>query len=464
MTLESLSDHRRLSSSFRDPSGFIFLKDGVLYRRIHSVYRQQYDTLMHSGLYKELVDGGLLVVHEEVNTISHDAYVYKTIRPVFLQFISYPYEWCFSQLKDAALTTLTVQKTALAFGMTLKDASAYNIQFVRGKPLFIDTLSFEKYHEGSPWNAYKQFCQHFLAPLALMHYRDVRLHRLLQCYCDGIPLDLAVRLLPASSYFRLGLLLHLHAHARSQNRFAQTRVNRERVQKSFSKRAFFGLLDTLETTIRALRWEPMKKGWANYYHDDSYSQSALRHKRELVAEYVDHIKPKTVLDLGANTGVFSRIASDRGIDTIACDMDPSAVEINYRKMKGGQERHLLPLIIDLTNPSPATGWANTERGSFLTRSSADTVFALALLHHLAIGNNIPLDTLALFFSSLCRSLIIEFVPKNDPKVQQMLHARDDIFVDYTAQNFEKAFRVYFDIFRQDFVKDSHRVLYLMKKR
>ena len=193
-----------ISGSFRDPSGFLFSQDGLIYRQINNCYKENYDYLINSGLYKDLLNSGLLISHKEVGSAyarSNDAY--KIIRPEPLVFISYPYEWCFSQLRDAALLTLKIQKKSLQHGMSLKDCSAYNIQFKKSKPIFIDTLSFEKYEADRPWVAYKQFCQHFLVPLALMVYKDIRLSQLFRIYIDGIPLDLAIKLLPFYSYFNL---------------------------------------------------------------------------------------------------------------------------------------------------------------------------------------------------------------------------------------------------------------------
>jgi len=204
-------------ASFRDPSGYVFRRGGYLYRQINTCYAREYDHLMSSGLYQRLVDKGWLVVHQEVDIEPLEpSTCYRVIQPQEIRFISYPYEWCFSQLRDAALLTLAVQREALECGMTLKDASAYNIQFHHGKPILIDTLSFALYEEGAPWVAYRQFCQHFLAPLALMSRVDLRLGRLSTLYIDGIPLDLASRLLPFATRFDFGLLSHIHLHAKAQ--------------------------------------------------------------------------------------------------------------------------------------------------------------------------------------------------------------------------------------------------------
>src|SRR6185436_4959816 len=191
------TNNGQLSASFRDPSGFLFSRGGILYRQVNRAYQKEYARLMESGLYEKLVKAGLLIPHVEVDqppAVEVDAL--KVIQPDRVPFISYPYEWSFGQLKSAALATLSIQKRALKMGMSLKDASAYNIQFVHGKATLIDTLSFEVYEEGEPWVAYRQFCQHFLAPLALMALKDVRLNQLLRVYIDGVPLDLVSELLP----------------------------------------------------------------------------------------------------------------------------------------------------------------------------------------------------------------------------------------------------------------------------
>ena len=210
----------RLASSFRDPSGFIFTRLDQIYRQVNSAYRSHYDLLMSSGLYRDLVDSGSLVSHEEVDFESAGPDAYKVLRPELVPFISYPYEWSFSQLKDAALLTLDIQKKAMSHGMTLKDASAYNIQFHRGRPTLIDVLSFETYVEGEPWVAYKQFCQHFLAPLALMSYRHADLGQLARVHLDGVPLDLARALLPFRARLRPGILVHIHMRAGLHGKYA----------------------------------------------------------------------------------------------------------------------------------------------------------------------------------------------------------------------------------------------------
>lgn len=451
-----------IPSSFRDPSGFVFVQDGTIYRQTNRIYQDNYDHLLESGLYQVLTDTGLMVAHEEVGIDSgktEDAY--KVLKPDKIDFISYPYEWCFSQLKDAALTTLAIQKKAFDFGMTLKDSSAFNIQFSRGKPILIDTLSFEKYRKGQAWPAYRQFCQHFLAPLALMACRDVRLSQLLRIHIDGIPLDLTSKLLPRSSWLNFSLLSHIHLHAKSQSHFADKSVNVK--SRKMSKLGFMGIIDSLENAVRKMKWQPKGTEWGDYYNEINYSDEAMADKEKIVSRFLDAVKPKVTWDIGANTGVFSRIAAARGAQTISFDMDPAAVEKNYLESVNRKETNVLPLVLDLTNPSGGVGWENQERMSLLRRGPADAVLALALIHHLVISNNLPFDKIAGFFRRICHSLIIEFIPKNDSQVQRMLSTRDDIFSNYKQQVFENTFGKYFTIQSSVKIKDSERTLYLLQK-
>jgi predicted nicotinamide N-methyase len=421
---------------------------------------------MTSGLYEDLVGKGLLVPHEEVTVDGEEAEgAYNILRPERVPFISYPYEWCFHQLQDAALATLRIQRRALKFGMSLKDASAYNIQFHHGKPVLIDTLSFETVEEGRPWVAYRQFCQHFLAPLALMSYHDVRTTQLLRAFIDGLPLDLVAGLLPRRTKLKPALLIHLHLHSRAQRKYEDSGEMKESVGRGMSKGALLAVVESLQNATKALQWEPPKTVWANYYQDNSYSDAGIEHKRQIVGRFLELSAPAVVWDLGANTGLFSALALEKGAKVVvASDVDPACVDIMYRERVKKSGEDLLPLVIDLTNPSPALGWAHGERDSLADRGPADVVMALALVHHLAIANNVPLPMVAGFFSRLCRSLIVEFVPKSDPQVKRLLRSREDVFDRYTQADFEADFAGYFEIETQERVSDSDRVVYLMRKR
>lgn len=466
----SCSDNYMMSmpASFRDPSGFMFLYEGGLYRQINVIYQDHYQLLMESGLYKKMVEQGYLIPHEEVDgPIADVSSAWRIIKPKPVTFVSYPYEWCFSQLKDAALLTLDIQLAALNYDMCLKDASAYNIQFNQGLPVMIDTLSFEKYVEGRPWTAYRQFCQHFLATLSLMSKKDVRLNKLLLAYIDGIPLDLASSLLPRSSWLNIGLLIHLHIHALTQKKYSATgSINSDNKKESrpVRKAALVEILKGLRRTVAKLECRFESTEWGNYYAATNYSDAATQAKQALVRQFLEKAQPADVWDLGGNTGVYSRIATSMGIPTICFDIDPVAVDFNYQQVRHNHETLLLPLLLDLTNPSPGLGWEGRERDSFAKKGPVDCVMALALIHHLAISNNLPFDKIASFLCKLCQYLIIEFVPKEDSQVQRLLSSREDIFVQYDQSRFELTFSKYFEIICQEQIKNSHRILYLMKKK
>lgn len=454
-------------ASFRDPSGFLFKRGDILYRQVNQKYAAEYALLMESGLYQNLVKSGLLISHEEANVEPAEPELsFKIIQPQPVRFISYPYEWSFSQLKDAALATLSIQRRAMKYGMSLKDASAYNIQFHEGKPTLIDTLSFEIYKEGEPWVAYKQFCQHFLAPLALMAKVDVRLSQLLRIHIDGVPLDLASRLLPFSTRLNFGMLSHIHLHSKAQVKYADQQVDSSTKARigAMNKQSLLALIDNLKSTVQSLDWTPAGTEWGDYYSFTNYSDSSFEEKKRVLSEWVARIKPHSVWDMGANTGVFTRLAADSGIHSISFDIDPAAVEKNYRQIKSAGEKDILPLVQDLTNPSPSLGWHNRERDSLMERAPADMVFALAIIHHLAISNNVPMPRLAEYFHGLGNWLVMEFVPKSDSQVQKLLSTRLDIFDQYNLEDFERFFEEKFIIREKTLLSGSERYLYLMERK
>jgi ribosomal protein L11 methylase PrmA len=450
--------------SFRDPHGVVFRTANGVVRQVNKSYREHYDRLIASGLYAALVSAKLLVPHEELATAGLLPGAYKVIKPRHVEFISYPYEWSFGQLKAAALTTLEIQTQALDFGMSLRDASAYNIQFVEGRATLIDTLSFETITPGEPWVAYRQFCEHFLAPLALIALRDHQLSRLLTIHLDGIPLELAVTLLPFRARLRPSLLLHLYAHARSQRRW-KSRAAPATGGASFGDLAFRGLVASLRRAVSNLRWRRYATTWTGYYDEaTSYSDQALAHKRAAVAKFIDEVRPRVVWDLGANTGAFSRLATERGCLTIAFDGDAACVETMQNAVAAGAEPRLLPLVTDITNPSPGLGWAHRERESLLTRGPADLVMALALIHHLAIGNNVPLALIVELLADVGRFAILEFVPRHDAQARRLLASRRHDFPDYEEGRLEDALAARFVTLQRVPIADSTRTLYLLQRR
>ena len=458
-----MSKEKSVPGSFRDPSGYVYILDGIINRSVNKCYQDDYEHLIKSGLYEKLVKEKYLVEHKETEAIvgTHIS-TYKNLIPDNIPFISYPYEWSFSQLKDAALLTLDIQIEALNHDMTLKDASAYNIQYKDRSPIFIDTLSFEKLQEGKPWVAYQQFCQHFLAPLALMSRKDIRWGQLLKIFIDGIPLDLASKLLPIKSYLSFGILSHIHLHAKAQTHYSNNK-NNNKIRK-LTKTDIVNICESLKSIVSKLDWQPENTEWNDYYAcNNNYATDSMHQKEKFVSESITRISPDLVWDLGANTGHFSRLSSLNGYRTISFDIDPACVEINYLNIKEKREENLLPLLLDLTNPSPAIGWANTERPSVYERATPDLIMALALIHHLAISNNLPLIKIAELFSKLAPFLIIEFVPKSDSMVKRLLSTRKDIFFEYNKDSFETVFSKFYKIVSSDYIVNSERSIYFMER-
>ncbi len=458
-----MNSHSLSGVSFRDPAGFVYCHEGELRRQVNQIYREHFDLLLASGLYDDLVEAKLLVKHEELRVDAFDpSRAYKVIRPERIEFISYPSEWSFSQFRDAALTALEIQRRAISRGLSLKDSSAYNVQFHAGRPVWIDTLSFEVYREGEPWAAYRQFCEHFLAPLALMSLCDVRLGQLCRTNLDGIPLDLAGRLLPWRSRTRLGLALHLHLHSTFQRKHGGQALPVK--SGRLTRRAMLGLIDSLATTIRRLPSRGRREGWASYYDEHSYAPEEFRQKARKVTELLIQSGAKRVWDLGSNTGYFSRLACQSGTFTVSFDSDPACVEQNYLEMKEQGETKLLPLLLDVFNPTPSSGWLNEERASIFDRGRPDLVMALALVHHLALKGNQPLENVAAFFERLAPWLLIEFVPETDPQAELLRAQRRGVHHPYDRQHFERAFSEHFTSLVVEPVSASGRVLYLMRRR
>jgi hypothetical protein len=454
-----------LPSSFRDPSGYVFNHGGDCLRAVQPEYEPHLDRLLGTGLYRALVDQQLLIPHDDITPLFPERRAScRVLKPRQVEFISYPFEWSFSQLKDAALTTLRIQQEALARGMSLKDASAYNLQFVDGAPVHIDTLSFEILPPGKPWVAYRQFCSHFLAPLVLMSYGDVRLHQLQRIYLDGLPLDLAAALAPGRSRWNLGVLVHLHLHARSQRLWQGRRLPTAARHRAVSLNGLRGLTAGLQRVIEGLNRRPDRRQWGNYYDETILGGGYLERKTRILESWLGELRPPWVWDLGANTGHFSRVASAAGCRVVSFDVDPECVELNYLENRARRERRVLPLVLDLMNPSPSCGWSLAERSSFLQRRSPDLVMGLALVHHLAVGNNLPLPWIARFFQPFAPALILEFVPKDDLNAQRLLQSREDIFPTYDQAHFEAAFEPWYRIERTETIPGCARRLYQMSRR
>jgi SAM-dependent methyltransferase len=454
----------REPGSYRDPSGFVFRRDGILYRQVDQSFADEWAAFESSGLHAALLAKGILIADEPAPLdLAAEPGAVAVIRPEEIGFISYPYEWSFSQLKEAALLTLAAQALAGEHGMTLRDASAYNVQFFRGRPIMIDSLSFERATD-EPWKPYRQFCEHFLAPLALMARRDGRLGLLLRTYVDGIPLDLASKLLPRGTRWSPGLAAHIHLHARAQRQHADEGRDAPPRAVTMSASRRLALLDHLRRTVTGLHLPASGTEWADYADRTSYSDAATVAKESIVREMLVSVGGKRAWDVGANTGRYSAIAAEAGYEVLALDIDWAAVERHHLALRKAGEQRIMPLLADLADPSPAIGWANRERSSLLDRANADVVVALALVHHLAIGRNAPLSMVSDLLARLGPNLVVEFVPKEDPMVKRLLATREDIFPDYTLDGFRAAFGARFAIEEERPVDESTRVIFRMKRR
>lgn len=453
--------YTRHPSSFKDPSGFVFESGGTIYRQVNQYYAAQYRQLIDSGLYKQLVSHQRLIAHGEVTeNLTGSPNWYATLLPEPVQYITYPYEWCFEQLQDAALLTLTVLKTSLQHGMILKDATPYNIQFHKGRPVFIDTLSFDTYDPKQPWIAYRQFCQCFLFPLYMEHYLKTDIQRILSTYIDGIPVDFVAKLLPLKSRLSLGVWLHVYLQ-----HTASTSPRGNKHTAGFSKKKLLDVISHLTNIITNFpNNKTYKTTWSNYYEDTILSKEYLAGKEKIVQAFIQNSTARSVLDLGANDGYFSRLFASHSMQVVATDADNRCISRLYQEVKKNHMENILPLILDIANPSPAIGFHNQERAAFHDRIKTDMVAALALVHHLVIGKNISLPVLADYFNSIAPELIIEFVPKEDEKVQHMLKTRPDTFPDYTTSAFENLFLQYFEVISKKEVPGTHRILYHMKRK
>ncbi len=448
----------QVPGSYRDPAGFMIRQQGKVYRVVQPGYAMPYTQLMKSGLYEKLTGGGQLLAHKELPVPAAYAGAYRFLEPEQLTAISYPYEWSFSQLKDAALLTLEIAEKSLEYGLTLKDATPFNIQFRNGKPVFIDTLSFDNYDTKAPWIAYHQFCQTFLAPLLLCCYSDADSNKLLTIYPEGIPLQMAANVIPLHKRMNVNMMMHVVMPAKVKG----TGKKNSQYQAAFSETKFRQILESLRALVSGLKLPEQKSTWNHYYEEDTTSVY-LKHKAQQIAQWLKLLRPASVADWGCNTGHFSRLAAQYSQQVWAIDSDVYCIDRLYNSLK----KETLPITAisaSITTPSPAIGWNNAERERLPDRTHSDVAMALALVHHLAISNNLPLGFIAQMFAEQAPYLIIEFVPATDEKCVQLLQQRTRTYPDYTESAFETAFGQYFEITDKQPIPTSERILYLMKKK
>lgn len=461
--------------SYKDSAARVFLKDGIYYRYIFNEFKKEYDTLMQFGLYSKLISKGYLLPHSEIKYEGEDKNIYKLLIPKQIQFQSYPYCWSYLQWRKAIITYIEINKIAVEYGMILKDATPFNFYFNEGKAILLDTSSFLLYKENSPWIAYKQFCSEFFSPLALMHYNGQIWSGLIKANLKGLPLNFVSKQLPIHSWFNLSCLLHIHLHSKYANKNGNTEdeiSNKSKAQyQGFSKEKLFSLLDMFLGTIK--KWDKafkLDKHWQGYYENDIESPIYLRQKEEIIKNWLSLLNPKTVIDLGANTGKFSFLAARQVEQVIAIESDYNCVDTIENTIDRGTIKNIIALQMNLTETSPSMGVLEKEYSSIFDRLSnkrlsPSLVMGLAIVHHLYFTYFLNFNQIVELVSKFnSKYLIIEYVPIEDSKVQLLKKNSQRDCSNYTKENFIQTIVEYFTIIEVKKLEGSYRDLFLLEKK
>jgi ribosomal protein L11 methylase PrmA len=455
----NLETFEQNAGSYRDPKGHVFEHDSQIFRTITQRGREDYELLANSSFAKAAVEENRLIGFEEVD-VADVTDIYKMVRHPRLQFISYPYEWCFSALKDAALFHLDIQRQALQENIALSDSTAYNIQFVDTKPIFIDLLSFEKYQEGSIWQGHRQFCEQFVNPLLLYSKLGIPFNDWYKGAPEGISAAQLSKLLKLKNKFSWNVFTHVVLQAKLQS--SSSTINKDKVRHSIKlpKSAYLNILNSMHGWVNKLKLKGQQGTvWEDYSDNHSYASDEEKQKVAFIAEYSEKTQPGLIWDLGCNSGEYSEVALKNGSTRcIGFDFDQGALERAYQRGKS-KNLNFFPVYLDVTNPSTNLGWRQSERKGLAERACADGIIALALIHHIAISKNVPLLSVIEWLVSLAPSGVIEFVPKQDPMVKQLLALREDIFDNYTEGNFEKILGEQARIVKKQTVSRAGRTLY-----
>jgi len=459
--------------SYKDSAARVVLKEGIYYRYIFNEYKREYDNLMQSGLYEALIAKGYLISHSELEYDGNDATVYKKLLPEQIHFQSYPFCWSYSQWRKAIITYLEINKIALSYGMILKDATPFNFFFKEGRAILLDTSSFEFFKEGAPWLAYKQFCSEFLSPVALMHYNGQIWSGMGKANLKGLPLNFVSKQLPLKSWLNLTCLLHIHMHAKyanTESSVQEENTRKSKVQEGFSKEKLLSLLDMILSTLK--NWNQaynINKQWQGYYKNDIESPIYLNQKEEIIKNWLDEVKPKTVIDLGANTGRFSFLAAKEVEQVIALESDYNCVDAIDNTIDKGEIKNIIVHQMDLSETTPSFGVLEKEYSSIFKRLSnihlsPSLVMALAIVHHLHISNFLSFAQIAELLAKFnSKYLIVEFVPILDSKVQLLIKNKQKDFSRYTQENFTTALLEYFKLIEIKKIEGSDRELLLLEK-
>jgi SAM-dependent methyltransferase len=443
----------------------VFVDDEGVWRGLSSEALADYEKLAASAFFRDAMARGDIVGTERVDDVVLPGEWVAVLRHDRIDMLSYPYEWPFEMLRDAALLQLGLTRGALTEKLITKDASAYNVQFVGTKPVFIDVGSFERLRGGEPWPGYRQFCELFLNPLLVQALRDVPFQPLLRGSVHGISPTTAADLLRGEGRFTKGVFTHVKLHARAERKYAD--ADRDRDVKAELQRAGFGpgLIDAqlknLEKAITGLRWHKQESTWSEYADRAHYDGQDLGTKERFVAAAVETRSPRRVLDLGANDGHFSRLALSAGAAyVVAVDSDDLVVDRLYRDLRRDGEQRILPLVLDLSDPSPGLGWRSRERLPFVERVRPDLVLCLAVVHHLALTNTVPLEEIVGFLADFGAPLVVEFPHHDDVMASRLLaRKRAGVFDAYNRDNWERALRSRFTVLSSETLAGGTRTLY-----
>jgi FkbM family methyltransferase len=459
--------------SYKDTAARVVLQKGVYYRYIFNEYKKEYDALMQSGLYGALIAKGYIIPHAELKYEGNETSIYKQLLPEQIHFQSYPFCWSYSQWRKAIIAYLEINKIALRYGMILKDATPFNFFFKESRAILLDTSSFEFFKEGAPWLAYKQFCSEFLSPITLMHYNGQIWSGMVKANLKGLPLNFVSKQLPLKSWFNLTSLLHIHMHAKYANTEASVQEENSRkskVQEGFTKEKLLSLLDMILSTVK--NWKQaynIDKHWQGYYEHDIESPIYLNQKEEIIKKWLNELKPKTVIDLGANTGRFSFLAAKEVEQVIALESDYNCVDTIESAIDKTALKNITVIQMDLAETTPSFGVIEKEYSSIFNRLSninlsPSLVMALAIVHHLHITNFLSFTQIAELLAKFnSKYLIIEFVPIQDSKVQLLIKNKQKDFSSYTQENFTASLLQYFKLIEVKKMEDTDRQLLLLEK-
>jgi len=453
-------------ASFRDPSGQIYHIDGRVYRSVQPVAVPDYEFVRDSGALDGLIENGSIIRSEDVDVSILGADAPKggyVLEHPAVKFWSYPYEWSFSALKAAALLHLDIQIKLLESDVALSDATAYNIQFIGPKPIFVDFLSFRRYRENEHWEAHRQFCEQFLNPLILRATFGIPFQEWYRGQPEGIKSDHLANLVKWRHHLSLRMLGHVILPGRvgGWNEDKALKSASEAKARGLPRSRYSALLNQLRSWIASLKPQGIDDTtWHDYATENTYADAEAAAKRAFVSDFVKETSPSLLIDLGCNTGDYSEAALEAGAKSvIGLDADHGALEQAFARAKV-KNLPFLPLYQDSANPSPGQGWNHGERRNLINRcQNVDAVIALALEHHLAIGRNIPLPEVVTWIAGLAPQGIIEFVHKDDSTIQKMLALRDDIFTDYSVENFTAALEGCARVVRREKVSAAGRELF-----